>query len=75
MGFQSKFRERDLELPRHRDKLLENALNDLTNDLDVLAIYLGGSLAKGNFDNYSDIDMHIIVAPEKKPDFIQTKHV
>jgi predicted nucleotidyltransferase len=75
MEFQSKYKERDLELPKHRDKLLDNALDDLTNDSDVLAIYLAGSLGKGNFDNYSDIDLHIIVIPEKKPDFIQSKRI
>jgi predicted nucleotidyltransferase len=75
MEFQSKYRERDLELPKHRDKLLDNALDDLMNDSDVLAIYLAGSLGKGNFDNYSDIDLHIIVIPEKKPDFVQSKRI
>lgn len=73
MGFVSKYEERDLNLPIHRDKLLENALNDLTNDPNVLAIYQGGSLAKGNYDNYSDIDLHIIVAAEKKADFVRAK--
>lgn len=73
MGFVSKYEERDLNLPKHRDKLLENALNDLTNDPNVLAIYLGGSLAKGNYDNYSDIDLHIIVVADKKTDFIREK--
>ncbi|MGH2317813.1 nucleotidyltransferase domain-containing protein [Planococcus sp. SE5232] len=42
-------------------------------DVDVLAIYLAGSLAKQNFDNYSDIDLHIIVKPEKKNAFIEKK--
>ncbi|WP_404359497.1 nucleotidyltransferase domain-containing protein [Cytobacillus firmus] len=73
MGFVSKHFERDLSLPKHRDFLLENALNDLTSDANVLAIYQAGSLAKGNFDNYSDIDLHIIVTPEKKAYFIKDK--
>lgn len=73
MGFVSKFEKRDLELPKHRARLLENALNDLMNDPNVLAIYQGGSLAKGNDDNYSDIDLHIIVTPEKKVEFICAK--
>jgi predicted nucleotidyltransferase len=52
---------------------LKNTLNDLKSDLNVLAIYQAGSLARGNFDNYSDIDLHIIVTPEKKADFIKDK--
>ncbi|MFS0639172.1 nucleotidyltransferase domain-containing protein [Mesobacillus foraminis] len=73
MGFVSRHLERDLSLPTHRDVLLENALKDLTSDSNVLAIYQAGSLARGNFDNYSDIDLHTIVTPEKKADFIKDK--
>lgn len=73
MGFVSKHFERDINLPKYRNVLLKNALKDLTADSDVLAIYLGGSLAKGNFDVYSDIDLHIIVASGKKKDFIKEK--
>ncbi|MBB4826974.1 putative nucleotidyltransferase [Sporosarcina luteola] len=73
MGFVSKHLERDLSLPKHRDILLKKALNDLTSDTNVLAIYQAGSLARGNFDNYSDIDLHTIVTPEKRADFIKDK--
>lgn len=73
MGFVSKHIKRDQELPVYRKQLLENALSDLTNDKHVLAIYLGGSLAKGNADNYSDIDLHTIVTPETKAEFIRNK--
>ncbi|MBT2663382.1 aminoglycoside 6-adenylyltransferase [Bacillus sp. ISL-45] len=73
MGFVSKHFERDLSLPKHRGILLGNALMDLTSDSDVLAIYQAGSLARGNFDNYSDIDLHIIVNPKLKADFIKNK--
>ncbi|WP_240035175.1 nucleotidyltransferase domain-containing protein [Neobacillus notoginsengisoli] len=65
--------ERDLKLPESRAILLKNALDDLTADPDVLAIYQGGSLAKGNFDHYSDIDLHTIVLPEKKNSFVREK--
>ncbi|WP_254660936.1 nucleotidyltransferase domain-containing protein [Bacillus sp. FJAT-27225] len=60
-------------MPKHREILLKNALDDLVNDPNVLAIYQGGSLAKGNYDNYSDIDLHIIVKPSKKEEFIRQK--
>ncbi len=74
VGFESRHLERDLLLPKHRDTLLENALKDLTSDSNVIAIYQAGSLARGNFDNYSDIDLHTIVTPEKKADYIKNKH-
>ncbi|MBT2682301.1 aminoglycoside 6-adenylyltransferase [Bacillus sp. ISL-37] len=73
MGFASKHLERDLSLPKYRDSLLESALKDLTPDSNVLAIYQAGSLARGNYDNYSDIDLHIIVTPDEKADFIKAK--
>ena len=73
MGFVTRHANRDLMLPDQREKLLGNVLNDLKNDKDVIGIYLGGSLAKGNDDIYSDIDLHIIVTPETKADFIKNK--
>ena len=66
MGFESKHKERDLQLPDQRKTILNNALRDLTDDPYVEAIYEGGSLARGDFDNYSDIDLHVIVAPHMK---------
>ncbi|MCP1495114.1 putative nucleotidyltransferase [Peribacillus frigoritolerans] len=73
MGFVSKHLERDESLPKHRDVILKNALKDLKTDANVLAIYLGGSLAKGYIDNYSDVDLHTIVTSEKISDFIKDK--
>ncbi|UOQ48576.1 nucleotidyltransferase domain-containing protein [Gracilibacillus caseinilyticus] len=73
MGFVSKYSVRDSKLPIHRNKLLDNVLNDFKSDPQVLGIVLGGSLAKGNADRYSDIDLHIIVKPDSKPDFIREK--
>jgi predicted nucleotidyltransferase len=73
VGFVTRHKERDLKLPERRDMLLKNALDDLTNDPEVLGVYLGGSLAKGNDDLYSDIDLHIIVSSEKKAEFISKK--
>ncbi|WP_243449956.1 nucleotidyltransferase domain-containing protein [Neobacillus terrae] len=60
-------------MPQHRAILLKKALKDLTEDPYVLAVYLCGSLAKGDFDNFSDIDLHTIVLPEKKESFIKGK--
>lgn len=73
VGFVTRHVERDASIPKHREILLRNALKDLTADPNVLAIYLGGSLAKKNFDNYSDIDLHTIVRLEKRREFIGNK--
>lgn len=73
MGFVSRHAERNAKLAEHRDLLLKNALNDLTGDPNILAIYESGSLAKGNFDLYSDIDLHIVVKSEMKNDYIKAK--
>lgn len=71
--FASRHIGRDLAIPHYRKILMDNALQDLASDPDVLAIYLSGSLAKGNFDTYSDIDLHTIVKPEQKGEFIKNK--
>ncbi|WP_033543383.1 nucleotidyltransferase domain-containing protein [Planococcus sp. CAU13] len=73
MNNDEKFAVRDSELPEFRQQLLERARHDLQQDPDVLAIYLAGSLAKWNADNYSDIDLHAIVKPEKLASFIKDK--
>ncbi|WP_260399757.1 aminoglycoside 6-adenylyltransferase [Peribacillus simplex] len=72
-GFVSKHIERDAFLPKQRDILLVNALKDLSADPGVLAIYIAGSLAKGNYDNYSDIDLHTLVIPKRKAEFLKGK--
>lgn len=72
-AFMSRHTERDLAIPQNRKILLDKAVCDLTADPDVLAIYLTGSLAKANADTYSDIDLHTVVKPEKKAEFIANK--
>lgn len=73
MEKEEKHAKRDESLPEVREQLLERALRDLQQDPDVLAIYLTGSLAKGNADSYSDIDLHTIVKPDKLEGFIANK--
>ncbi|MBS4193579.1 nucleotidyltransferase domain-containing protein [Lederbergia citri] len=73
MGFVSRHAVRDSELEKYRNQHLKNALKDLTSDPNILAIYESGSLAKGNFDLYSDIDLHIVVKQETKDEFIKAK--
>lgn len=73
MNPEEKYMNRDSKLPEARQGLLENAVKDLKQDPDVLAIYLAGSLAKENADDYSDIDLHTIVKPGKLASFIANK--
>ncbi|RLQ89820.1 nucleotidyltransferase domain-containing protein [Planomicrobium sp. Y74] len=73
MTKEEKHLQRDSQLPEVRGQLLNRIRNDLEQDPDVLAIYLAGSLAKGNADSYSDIDLHTLVKPEKLEGFIADK--
>ncbi|WP_010095523.1 nucleotidyltransferase domain-containing protein [Ornithinibacillus scapharcae] len=68
-----KHKERDSNLPELRKQLLRSALDDLMNDPNVLGIYESGSLARGDFDHYSDIDLHIVVRSEVKEGYIAEK--
>ena len=66
--------QRDGQLTEIRRQLLDRICRDLEQDPNVLAIYLAGSLANGNADSYSDIDLHTIVKSEKLEDFIADKY-
>lgn len=70
----SQFKQRDNQLPSEREALLKKAVDDLSSDEDVLAIYLDGSLSRNEADRYSDIDLHTIVTPEKIAEFIKKKN-
>ncbi|MFL0584005.1 nucleotidyltransferase domain-containing protein [Solibacillus silvestris] len=61
MGLETKNKERDLSLPKHRQELMEAIELDLISDENVLAIFYGGSIGSGETDLYSDIDLRIVV--------------
>ncbi|MEW9502440.1 hypothetical protein [Jeotgalibacillus marinus] len=61
MGLETKHRERDLEIPKHRQNLINAIQKDLLGDDNVLAVFYGGSLGNENTDLYSDIDLRIVV--------------
>lgn len=73
MTFQNKFEQRDLSLPDCRNRLLSAIEHDLVNDNDVLALFYGGSIGNENTDLYSDIDLRVVVKPEKLKAFISNK--
>lgn len=50
-------------LPEHR-KLLERAVACFRDDVRMLGLALGGSLAHGAADCYSDIDLYMVVRDE-----------
>jgi hypothetical protein len=61
---ETKYRKRDLELPKHRDRLIKAIEQDLLNDDHVLAVFYGGSLGNQNTDLFSDIDLRVVVRDE-----------
>jgi hypothetical protein len=61
VGFLTKHEQRDVCLPTERQKLREAIYKDLVQDANILAFFYGGSLAKGNEDLYSDLDLRIVV--------------
>jgi predicted nucleotidyltransferase len=73
MGFVTRHKERDLKIPKHRQDLMTAIEKDLLNDDDVLAVFYGGSIGNENMDLYSDIDLRIVVLPEKFQEFILNK--
>lgn len=52
------------KLTAGRDRLLASALEHFSSDPRVLGIFLGGSLAAGTADAYSDIDMRVVVTAD-----------
>ena len=61
------------DLERARSDLLATALASFKADPDVLGIFLGGSMAAGSADAYSDIDLRIVVKSERHAHFVQRR--
>lgn len=59
------------QLIEARERLLKTAVDYFTRDPDVLGIFLGGSMAAGTVDAYSDIDLRVVVSPEEHPRFVR----
>lgn len=73
MKYISRHIERDHDLPRVREELLNRIITSLKENPDVVGIFLGGSLAKENEDFYSDIDLRIVVEEDKLAYYIENK--
>ncbi len=73
MTLYSRHVERDHKLPRYRETLLASLTKDLIADPRVLAVFVAGSMAKGNADLYSDIDLRVVVKPHDLEYFVTEK--
>jgi hypothetical protein len=60
-------------LENARNDLLATAVSRFKADPDVLGIFLGGSIAAGSADAYSDIDLRIVVKPERHLHFVEQR--
>ncbi|WP_105416464.1 nucleotidyltransferase domain-containing protein [Neorhizobium sp. T25_27] len=61
------------DLEKARSALLATAVDWFKRDPHVLGIFLGGSIAAGSSDAYSDIDLRIVVEPEQHPHFVEKR--
>ena len=69
MGLETKHKERDINIPRHRQDLMAAIELDLKNDANVLAVFYGGSIGNEENDIFSDIDLRIVVKDEMFEEF------
>lgn len=61
------------DLEKARNDLLATVVDWFKKDQDVLGIFLGGSLAAETDDAYSDIDLRIVVKPERHQHFVEQR--
>lgn len=73
LKYVSRHEERDQNLQKKREDLLVRITTSLKDKLDVVGVFLGGSLAKGNEDSYSDIDLRVVVEDDKLDYYIENK--
>ncbi|TIP12618.1 MAG: nucleotidyltransferase domain-containing protein [Mesorhizobium sp.] len=56
-----------------RDRLLETAVQFFSRDPAVIGIFLGGSLAAGSADAFSDIDLRVVVQPDRHASYVDRR--
>ena len=62
--FKSLHMKRDSEIPKHRQLIKEAIERDLADDTDIIAVFYGGSIGNKDSNNYSDLDLRIVVTKE-----------
>lgn len=60
-------------LAAERERLLSNVVDYFQRDSGVVGIFLGGSLPAQTSDEYSDIDMRVVVTPEEHGRFVTSR--
>ena len=73
VGFGNRHKKRDAKLQEEMKKLRAVIKRDLAKDKDVLAIFYGGSIARGNDDCYSDLDLRVVVTEKSYRTYIANK--
>src|SRR5512132_3735283 len=58
-------------LVQDRDQLLQSARQHFESNPDVVGLFVAGSLAAGCQDAYSDIDLRVVVRPDKHRWFVE----
>lgn len=61
------------ELESARNDLLATALRCFKADSDVVGVFLGGSIAAGSADAYSDIDLRVVAKPERHSHYVEQR--
>lgn len=62
---------REQRLIEARDQLLAFAHQVFASNSDVVGVFLSGSVAAGSSDAHSDIDLRVVVRPEREAWFIE----
>jgi hypothetical protein len=65
----AKHKKRDLGLPNKRREILNRIEEDLCHDDNIVAIFYGGSIGSETTDQYSDIDLRIVVKSGAYPEY------
>lgn len=58
-------------LVKGREALLATAHRDFASRPDVLGVFLAGSVAAGTADPWSDLDLRVVVTPDRHPWFVE----
>lgn len=71
--YDSKHLERDATIPKRRQDIKKAIERDLTDDMYIIAVFYGGSIGNANSDDYSDIDLRIVVTEDAFEDYRKNK--
>jgi predicted nucleotidyltransferase len=63
----------EARLTQARDRLLREFVNIFSSDPAVVGIFAGGSVAVGNADAWSDIDLRVLVVHDKHASFVSQR--